>query len=173
MSAQKTLVINRQSWYMRWLGWVFDELPPDTSFCLLFWMLVLSPVLALGKLVLEVLGFGAKGVTRGVKAAAISQRAADRVAASAQRHKRAAAIALRVFSCAMVPTCVVGFALMLYRAAWWALLIPGNVACLGFALWAIRDTTVVRVLAAGYHATKTRTCPLVQFADPEEKAAAA
>jgi hypothetical protein len=161
--AQKVFKVDRSAWFMRFADWAWgQDLPGDLSFCLLFWGLLLSPFIAVAK----VLGLGTAAALRGAGIADGLARLADRAAEKTQSHPQGTQRGLEVL---LVLFCLLGVWLIvfgLYRAAWWALLIPGNVVCLGWAVWALRHTRLARVLYEGYRAAKTRTCPRVEFVEP-------
>jgi hypothetical protein len=168
---QRTLVIDREAWFMRFVRWSWDLRDEDElSFCVLFWLLLFSPYGAYGKIVFRAVAFGARRSGRALRTAALTAHAADRVAAGARAYQKGIEVSVAVISIACMLSCLGLLAYIAYTAAWWALLIPGSVACLGVALWAARDTRLMRVLSAGYHATKTRTCPRVEFSDSDRKA---
>lgn len=172
MSAetQKVLTINKQAWFMRLLRWTYD-LPvlPQLNFCELFWALALLPVVASMRCV----GLGAIGAARSARVASRCEQLADALAEKAQEHQT---VVDRMFTGLGLLGCVAAlgsFGIVLYEAAWWALLIPANVAWLVFALYAARNTGLARTLLTGARAIKTRTCPQVRLVDaPESRKAA-
>jgi hypothetical protein len=153
---------------MRWLNWCMGgPAPGDLNFCLLFWVTLFSPVCAL----LQLIGIGGKWGVRTLRTIEVAQRTGDRIAAWSQRHKtvweRLAALA----ALAGVSYAVGLIAYELYKIAWWVLLIPGNLAWLIYAAVKLLPVSEIeRVLSAGYHATKNRTCPQVVFTDEREAA---
>jgi hypothetical protein len=161
--AQKTLTIDRSAWFMRYMRWAYDSpVPEGLSFCELFWSLLLSPAVGL----LHLLGMGAKAATHGLNVAPRASRLADRLAEKAQTHHRALERAVKwCFGLLALAWVVQAVIAILGEHEWWTLLIPANVFALGWVLWMARNTRLIRVLSTGYHATKTRTCPRVEFTE--------
>lgn len=166
-----TLVLDRRSWLVRYIAWCWEDDLSGISFCLLFWGFVASPAALVAKALRPVFRRARVGVRglRGSRSLEVLSSVADRGAEFGQAHPSVGKWLGRALVVGMF-LYVVGFlAYALYQAAWWALLIPANVAWVMVGLWHIGALEEAgRFLSAGYHATKDRTCPDIQIVEEHQ-----
>jgi hypothetical protein len=170
----KVLTISRNGRLIGWLKLAYGEPPAGAldklNFCELFWMTlaspfaaVLRPFAAVLRGVLRLIGLGGSAM----RLPRVAEAIGERVAAHAQGHGKAWDRVGCVLWWLLRVATILYFLWALYWLGWWVLLIPGNVAWAVWGLWLARHTQPMQFLATGYRATKTRTCPRVEFKTDE------
>lgn len=167
VTQARVMTINKASRYMRFMEWTYgSEIPEELSFCGLFWCTLLAPFVALGRLV----GRGIETTWHSTGSLpARAEHLGERIATKGQEHPKVGKVlqvlVMTVMTLYLVGITIVGIVALAETEAWWVLLVPANAAWIAYALWRLRHTQPGRVLADGYHAVKTRTCPQIELVD--------
>lgn len=156
-----TITLDGNGRLVRFLSAVYSEPVGTTTglnFCLLFWGVVLSPIVIFARLVTA-------GAIKGGRATGAIRAAAatgDRAAAFAQTHPTGTRWTGRVLGGLWGALMLFVWGYSLVRVAWWCpLALIGGGVLIGVLVWSISKTPVGGVLVTGYRAVKGRTCPRV------------